>query len=320
MAAVNTGKQPIPGMSIGVEVLQYLKPYVRHCGDQHRPAWRIGTRCLLDYLIVFIATGKGVFTVGSETYDAQPNDVFWIPPDTPHAMEGLAPGMDLAYIHFDLVYRPDVAHWDFSIPEGMTDVSDVAPLMHPAMADTPFASFPGRLRAYNNLRVGQLLRDVCAEARRAQPYSILSMSGLMTVALAEILKGRHSLADPHGEHIPALEVAAEYLQKHCRRTTVTVEKAAEAAGLSESYFRGLFRDHFGCSPRTYLHRARIELAKRLMSVSTHTLSSIAGQCGFATVHSFSRAFKSTEGVTPTEYRTCGMGATRVEGRSTPYSR
>ena len=320
MATAEVQKQSIPGMSIGVDVLAYLRPYVRHCGDQHRPAWRIGERCLLDYLIVFIATGKGVFTVGGQTYDASANDLFWIPPDTPHAMEGYRPGMDLAYVHFDLVYRPDVAHWDFSIPSGMTDLSDVAPLMHPAMTDTPFATLPGRIRAHNNLRVGQLLYDVCAEARRAQPYSILSMSGLMTVAMAEILRGQQGLTGPHGEHIPSLETAAEFLQKHCHKAEASVEQAAEAAGLSESYFRRLFCDHFGCSPRTYLRRARIDRAKRLMAVSTQTLSRVALQCGFATVHSFSRAFKAAEGVTPTEYRTCGMGATHVAGRSTPYSR
>ncbi|MBN1553218.1 MAG: AraC family transcriptional regulator [Phycisphaerae bacterium] len=320
MAATEISKELIPGMSVGVEILQYLRPYVRHCGDQHRPAWRIDTRCLLDYLIVFIATGKGLFEIGGQTWDAAANDVFWIPPDTPHAMEGYAPGMDLAYVHFDLVYRPTVAHWDFSIPAGMTDLSEVSPLMHPAMTDTPFADLPGRLRAHNNLRVGQLLRDVCAEARRAQPYSMLSMSGLMTVALAEILRGRQGLAGPHGEHIPALETAAEFLRDRCHRPDVSIEQAAETAGMSDSYFRRLFFEYFGCSPRTYLQRMRIEHAKRLMTASTETLSRIARQCGFATVHSFSRAFKAVEGVTPTDYRTCGVGATHVSGRTTPYSR
>lgn len=320
MTISKMSEKSIPGMVSEIEMLNYLRPYVRHCGEERRGAWRMERRCLLDYLVVFIATGKGRFQIGADAWDAQPNDVFWIPPDTPHTMEGYAPEMDLAYVHFDLTYRPDVSHWDFSIPGGMTDLSDVAPLRHPPMTNTPFASLPGRLHAHNNLRVGQLLRDVCAEARRAQPYSFLNMSGLMTVALAEILKGQEGLPGPYSEHIPALEEGAEYLQKHSHRATTSVEKAAETAGMSESYFRRLFREHFGCSPRTYLHRSRIDLAKRRMAVSTHTLSRIARECGFATVHSFSRAFKASEGITPTEYRTCGRGATRVFGRSLPYSR
>jgi AraC-like DNA-binding protein len=52
-----------------------------------------------------------------------------------------------------------------------------------------------------------------------------------------------------------------------------------------------------------------------------TLSEIAMKSGFATIHSFSRAFRSIEGLSPREYRKCAEEVrTRVEGRKTPYSR
>jgi AraC-like DNA-binding protein len=51
-----------------------------------------------------------------------------------------------------------------------------------------------------------------------------------------------------------------------------------------------------------------------------TLSEIAREVGFETVHSFSRAFRAEEGLSPTQYRRCAPARTRVEGRSDPYAR
>jgi len=317
---MRTETDNIPGMSPGIDILQVLRPYVRHCGDERRPAWRIGMRRLLDYLLVYIAEGTGTFEIDGVSYDAQPNDLFWIPPDTLHAMEGNPPSMVCPYIHFDLVYQPGVSHWDFTIPQGMTDLSELCPLMHPKMSHPSWGTLTGRIRTFTNRRVGQLVREICSEAYHAQPFAFLRMSGLLTIALAEILRGPQGLGDEHSQHIPSLEKAAAFLREECYDRRISVECAAEQANLSESYFRRLFAAHFGCSPRTYLRQARIQRAKLLMAASDKPLSQIAWESGFATVHSFSRAFKAVEGVSPRQHRFCGDATIYTSGRTVPYSR
>lgn len=309
-----------PGLAPGVELLAELRPYVRHCGDPRRPAWKLDARKLLDYLLVYIAEGTGEFSVGEETYQARPGDLFWIPPDTIHRMEGYAPSMACPYVHFDLVYRPDKSHWDFSIPEGMLAFGELQPLLHPPVPHPALRALRGRLRAHTNERVGQLIREICREAARAHPFAQLRMSGLLLEIVAEVLRGQAGASEAGNAHVPQLEEAADYLQHHCGEN-VSVEDAAGLAGLSPSRFRDLFSRHFGRSPREYLRQARIMRAKQFMVGSDLTLSQIAGRVGFSTVHSFSRAFKETEGISPTEYRRCGGDVyTRVEGRTTPYSR
>lgn len=310
---------PIPGQEPGCELLASLRPYVRHCGDSHRKAWAIGPRRLLDYLVVYIAEGRGSFSVGDRTWDAEPNDVFWVPPDTVHAMEGFAPGMHCPFVHFDLVYRPTHSHWDFSIPAGMTDVTELSPLMHPPMADLRLVRLEGRVRGHTNRAVGRLLQDVCAEALRAQPYSALRMSGLMMVVVAELMRGMDGLPIGHLGWIPALERAAEALHRECA-TPPSLAVLSRRCGLSTSHFRSLFQRHFGCGPRTYLRRARLRRARELMVASPLSLSEIAMTVGFGTIHSFSRAFRQEEGLTPSEYRRCGPLRTRVEGRTVTYVR
>ncbi|MCD4825800.1 MAG: AraC family transcriptional regulator [Phycisphaerae bacterium] len=293
----------IPGLCRDIETLGYLRPYVRQCGDERRPAWRIETRCLLDYLLVYIAEGRGQFEIAGRRYAAEPNDLFWIPPNTPHTMEGFPPSMLCPYIHFDLIYR-EVSHWDFSVPDGMTDFSELEPLMHPDMSHTPFGDLRGRIRSYTNRRVGDLVREVCRESARAQPYAFMRTSGLMMEIFAEIMRGRHGIPAEYHTHIPLLEEAAGYLREHCHED-ISIAVAAELCRLSPSYFRRLFSQHFGYSPRLYLRRTRIQKAKRLMIGSIFNLTEIARMCGFATVHSFSRAFRAVEGLSPSEYRQCG---------------
>jgi len=310
----------IPGLAPGIEMLAELRPYVRHCGAARRPAWRIGARKLLDYLIVYIAEGTGEFTIDGVRYDAHPNDLFWIPPDTIHIMEGYPPSMVCPYAHFDLVYRPPISHWDFSIPEGMTDLSELLPLMHPDMSHLPLGRLCGKLNAHTNARVGGLIKEISTEAARAHPFAGLRMAGLLMEAFAEILRGKESVPAEYESHVPQLEAAAALLRDRLAEQGLSVEEAADAAGLSPSYFRKLFQLLFGCSPRHYLRNARIQKAKRLMIASSQSVTEIARACGFATVHSFSRAFRTVERVTPTQFRTCGEPYVRVSSRATPYSR
>jgi AraC-like DNA-binding protein len=309
----------MPGAGPEAELLAQLRPYVRHCGHSRRPAWRLGRRRLLDYLLVHIEAGRGRFTIAGTTYDAEPGDLFWIPPDTEHEMEGFPPAMVCPYVHFDLLYRPEVSHWDFSIPGGLTDLGELRPLLHPPLPEPRLDALCGRLRTPANARIGALLAEVCTEAARGQPFAQLRMSGLMLEIVAELLRTQAGLpAGGGGEHIPLLEKAADWLEQHGDAADA-VTRAAALCRLSPSYFRRLFARHFGCPPRDFRKRGRIRLAKQLMIGGNLDLSEIAQRAGFATVHSFSRAFRAVEGLPPGQYRRFGRIMTRVEGRQTPYS-
>jgi AraC-like DNA-binding protein len=294
----------IPGMGGGVELLADLRPYVRQCGAQKRGVWHIDTRCLLDYLLVYIQEGRGKFEIDNVCYDVNPGDLFCIPPATPHKMEGYAPFMICPFVHFDLVYRPVESHWDFSIPGGMTDLSDFTPLMHPPVNEKLSRLLRGRIDSYTNRRVGDIIREICVESARSQPYSQWVMSGLMLEALAEIFRGREGLSGISNMYIPALNTAAAYIRNHCAEK-INMKELAGICSVAPSYFRRLFGQYFGCSPRDYQRRARIQSAKELMFVSDMNITEIALEVGYVTVHSFSRAFRAEEGISPSQYRRAG---------------
>ena len=82
----------------------------------------------------------------------------------------------------------------------------------------------------------------------------------------------------------------------------TVSGAAERFGMSEAYFRRLFRSAHHTSPSNYIRSVRVERAKKLLSYQFVTLTDCAAQCGFSSVQYFTRVFRETTGMTPSQFR------------------
>lgn len=82
----------------------------------------------------------------------------------------------------------------------------------------------------------------------------------------------------------------------------TVAQLAQMHHLSESQFTKRFRSAFRQSPQQFLQETRmIAAADRLIS-STWSVKRIAELCGYANVHSFTRAFNRVIGLPPAGYR------------------
>ena len=77
---------------------------------------------------------------------------------------------------------------------------------------------------------------------------------------------------------------------------------AERCGISEVYFRKLFKSHFGQSPKQYILGLRLQKAKLLLLENDRKIWEIAECCGFESNAHFCRIFKDQLGTTPSAYR------------------
>ena len=80
-----------------------------------------------------------------------------------------------------------------------------------------------------------------------------------------------------------------------------------SGGLSDAVpgYEGLrhrFRRHFGMPPRAMLLRSRMSLARHLLLETGLSIKEIAAQVGYQRQHEFSRAFRKTAGVSPSDWR------------------
>lgn len=85
-------------------------------------------------------------------------------------------------------------------------------------------------------------------------------------------------------------------------TNWTVRRLADEAHLSESHFNKCFREAFGQCPQQYLLDMRMIAAADLLRSSTRSIKEVAEAAGYASVHSFTRAFKRVIGQPPAAFR------------------
>jgi len=83
---------------------------------------------------------------------------------------------------------------------------------------------------------------------------------------------------------------------------LTNESLASECKISEVYFRKLFKEHFGISPKQYVIDVRLQRARQLLTEGSISLAQISESCGFTNQYHFSRIFKERVGLTPSEYR------------------
>ena len=140
------------------------------------------------------------------------------------------------------------------------------------------------------LRDYERLKEAFVHGERVRAF------GIFYGILARLARESERLAHPR------LAPVAELLSARCPDPDLTVSSLAEHAGISEVYFRRLFRETYGVSPKQYLLDLRLKHACQLLVEETANVTEIAERCGFSGVYHFCRAFKSNMGETPTEYR------------------
>lgn len=81
----------------------------------------------------------------------------------------------------------------------------------------------------------------------------------------------------------------------------TMDEIAQICGVSEGYFRKLFREYSGVNPIEFRQKHRIEKAKQLLLLDTHSIGEIADELNFSDIYHFSKTFKKITGISPQKY-------------------
>ncbi len=81
----------------------------------------------------------------------------------------------------------------------------------------------------------------------------------------------------------------------------TLAEIAQICGVSEGYFRKLFKEYSGENPVDFRQKHRIEKAKQLLLLDTHSIGEIAEELHFSDIYHFSKTFKKLIGISPQKY-------------------
>lgn len=90
-------------------------------------------------------------------------------------------------------------------------------------------------------------------------------------------------------------------------SAITIDAMAAATATSRSSLNRKTKHLLGVTPADFLREARMKKASRMLLTSGDSINDIAYACGFSDAKYFSKCFKASRGLSPSEYRTAEKG-------------
>ncbi len=195
---------------------------------------------------------------------------------------------------------PDVVFTDISMPvmTGLELASDIYHTMNnvKCVIITGYADFEYAKEALHYGVTDYLLKPVDREELHKVLKELeLSLSGLYDNARTD--GGQEQSLTP--EEI--VRLVEDYVQANYAED-LDLNTIAQNLGFSSSYLTKVFNKVENTTPSKYIRNYRMGIAKQLMNDKKMTLQQVAAAVGYNDPFHFSRSFKQTIGMTPSEYR------------------
>lgn len=101
---------------------------------------------------------------------------------------------------------------------------------------------------------------------------------------------------------PFMQQVLDFTEKNLANSDADVNLMAEACHVSRSVLQRKLKQMVGLTPLDFMREARIKKACSMLGEGNYIVSEVAYRCGFSDPKYFSRCFKKSVGMTPTEYR------------------
>ena len=236
-------------------------------------------RGLDSFLVFYVLDGNGKIGYNGVTYELNPGDLVFVDCRRPYWHSTDPEKLwKLSWIHFsghsmEKIYqkyeeRGGVPVWNDVDERAFRDLFD--PLYRIADGDSS-------------------IRDMQINEQ---------LSKLLTWLMEMAFRGTKD-SDGHGKR--DLSELREYLEAHFAEK-ITLDDLSERFFINKFYLTKIFREQFGISVNHYVMQLRITKAKQMLRFTDEKAETIGEMCGFGPLTYFSRAFRKSEGLSPTEYR------------------
>ncbi|MFB9275538.1 helix-turn-helix domain-containing protein [Cohnella cellulosilytica] len=284
--------------------LNTLSPYIRVAWDSTLyPPVHLAERVIFDYELLFIKEGECEVVVDGNLYRGIPGDLFLFKPNQPHSLRTMDDRpLRQPHLHFDLYYRDDSPEVPVSFKPYERLSEQEKRWLRPDDLRDFHPPLPSHIRLNKPEAIEKLMQDIIFEFDRKFPYYETTAKGLFIQLWVLLLREIHWQRNPHLlSNREQLDRVKSYLSHHLHRDA-TLDELAELANMSKYYLCRLFKKAYGVTPIQYHVSVRLEKAKEMIRFTDLSLTRIAEELGFQSIHAFSRAFRMREGVSPSAYR------------------
>jgi AraC-like DNA-binding protein len=124
----------------------------------------------------------------------------------------------------------------------------------------------------------------------------------VTAILYELFAAMIASVETECREADYLTEAASYMEKHLTDSALSIGMLAARAFVSPANFRRRFKARFGCAPKQYLERLRMDYAKHLLQTGYYNAQEVALRCGFSDAGYFCTAFRHYTGESVSSFR------------------
>lgn len=244
------------------------------------------------YQFIYCQRGTGKIIIGKEEYSAVPGRAYLVKPMEEH---GIIPNGTLRLI--EIKFTTDGEAFEKSLAE-----------------------LPAELEIDEHLSLRISLKEVIKEGLSQRTFSTEATNSALMLFLIRLLRKSgvssesttaHSFyfdtpkrrGDEGDRDVEFVQVI-DYIEKHLSEP-ISLDDLSSLLHFEKSYLTVRFKEIWGLSPMQYVSWLRIERAKVLLLTTDMSITDIANEVGFGSIHYFSRFFKEKENITPNEFRKQG---------------
>lgn len=255
----------------------YLIQYGR---EKCEPGHSFGPAMREYYKFHYILEGKGSFEVNGQRYELKKGQGFLVTPDT------------ICYYEADL-QEPWTYCWI-----GFNGIK-AAGLLRQAQLSDESPIYTWEKSEFFEQSIQQMVSSKSMKAGRE-----LKLTGLLYLWLSAMIDCRGSelkqkTRENNKEHY--ISQVVHFIEVNYANK-ISVQSIAQFVGLQRSYLSALFKDVMGISLQDYLISYRMRKACELLSSTTLMVGDIARSVGYEDPLLFSKMFKKTMHIAPTQYR------------------
>jgi AraC-type DNA-binding domain-containing proteins len=232
--------------------------------------------------INLILKGERVYRVGGKDYHLRGNQIFFTWPGEMHGTGSYLHGRGLHFWMQVALPKPGKCFLNF-------DADGVAPLLESLwkMPRRQFRADPGMRDIYVRML------DICRQGPSRLAGIELAALMMQWFLLFEAASRKEWEEEITPDIARALELMSRVPYRH-----VSIDDLAGEACLSESRFKGKFKEQVGMPPGEFLLRRRTEVAADMLMKGRLNATEIALELGFSSAQHFSLTFKKFFGLSP----------------------
>lgn len=253
---------------------------IDECGiQQFKPAENYSYRVYQNYVIHYIEEGIGTFNVDNNTYTLTSNEGFI-----------LRQGQHVTY--YADHNKPWRNYW-----VGFSGEAFDKFIKYTSLEKEHIVHYE------KNSEIIKTIQDICEYTLETTDDDMnlfwyqTNIYRLLYALSSEFPSKKHSVLMDQGYE----EVAYEYISNNYHKQ-ISINEVAAYIGISRSYLYKLFKEKYHISPQEFLIQKRMNKAVDFLLHTNKPINIIAREVGYYDQLHFSKAFKTTYGVSPTEFK------------------